>query len=36
VIGPETQLQSYERYLGGHVAEQAKLYRLYPRDFWLD
>jgi hypothetical protein len=35
VIGPESQLQSYERYLGGHVASDAKLYRLYPRDFWL-
>ncbi len=34
VIGPETQLQPYETYLKS-TDENAVLYRLYPRDFWI-
>lgn len=34
VIGPEKQFESYERYLES-VEPGAKLYRLYPRDFWM-
>ncbi len=33
-VGPEKQFESYERYLSA-VEPGAKLYRLYPRDFWL-
>lgn len=33
-IGPEKQLQSYERYLQS-VEPGAKLYRIFPRDYWL-
>jgi Zn-dependent M16 (insulinase) family peptidase len=33
-IGPEAQFQSYEKYLRS-VEAGARLYRLYPRDFWL-
>ncbi len=34
VIGPEKQFESYERYLQ-NVDPGAKLYRLYPRDYWM-
>lgn len=34
VIGPEAQFESFEEYLKG-AGEDAALYRLYPRDFWL-
>jgi hypothetical protein len=34
VIGPERQLAAYESYLHGLWGDQAKLARLYPRDFW--
>ena len=34
VIGPEKQFESYERYLQG-VEPGARLYRLYPRDYWM-
>jgi Zn-dependent M16 (insulinase) family peptidase len=35
VIGPEKQLASYEEYLKKADAPDARLWRLYPRDFWL-
>lgn len=35
VIGPEKQFESYENYLKSVEGSQAKLYRLYPRDFWI-
>jgi hypothetical protein len=33
-IGPEKQLESYEKYVAS-VEPGAKLLRLYPRDFWI-
>jgi hypothetical protein len=35
VIGPEKQLDAYEQYLKKAEGPQTKLFRLYPRDFWL-
>ena len=35
VIGPERQLSAWETYLQAAVAPEAKLHRLYPRDFWI-
>jgi Zn-dependent M16 (insulinase) family peptidase len=35
VIGPEKQLSAYEQYLRTAEGANAKLYRLYPRDFWI-
>ncbi len=35
VIGPETQLAAYERYLQSVEGVETKLFRLHPRDFWL-
>jgi hypothetical protein len=35
VIGPEKQLSLYEQYLQTAVGRDAKLYRLYPRDYWI-
>jgi Zn-dependent M16 (insulinase) family peptidase len=35
VIGPEKQLGAYEQYLRTAEGSDAKLYRLYPRDFWI-
>jgi hypothetical protein len=35
VIGPEPQLAAYEDYLHAAVGKDAKLHRLYPRDFWI-
>ena len=35
VIGPEKQLAAYEEYLKKADASDARLWRLYPRDFWL-
>jgi Zn-dependent M16 (insulinase) family peptidase len=35
VIGPDRQLDSWERYLQTAESTETKLYRLYPRDFWL-
>lgn len=35
VIGPDKQLDAWETYLKGAEGAQTKLYRLYPRDFWL-
>jgi hypothetical protein len=34
VIGPEKQLAAYEEYLKKADAPGARLWRLYPRDFW--
>jgi len=34
-IGPEEQLDAYQRYLHAVEGEGARLYRLYPRDFWI-
>lgn len=34
VIGPEKQMDLYEGYLKQTEGPDAKLYRLYPRDFW--
>ncbi len=35
IIGPEKQFQSYDGYLKGVAGETVRLYRLYPRDFWI-
>jgi Zn-dependent M16 (insulinase) family peptidase len=35
VIGPEKQMAAYEAYLKSVEGNDAKLYRLYPRDFWM-
>jgi hypothetical protein len=35
VIGPDKQFELYEAYLKSAVSPTAKLYRLYPRDYWL-
>jgi hypothetical protein len=34
-IGPDRQLDAWERYLKAAEGPQAKLYRLYGRDFWM-
>ena len=36
VIGPEKQLTAYEEYLKKTQGPDTMLYRLYPRDFWLE
>lgn len=36
VIGPEKQLDAYEQYLKKAEGPQASLFRLYPRDFWVN
>jgi hypothetical protein len=36
VIGPEKQLDAYAQYLKKAEGPQAALFRLYPRDFWLN
>ena len=35
VIGPEKQFAAWEEYLKTVEGADAKLYRLYPRDFWM-
>jgi Zn-dependent M16 (insulinase) family peptidase len=35
VIGPENQLSAYEQYLKTVEGPDARLYRIYPRDYWL-
>jgi hypothetical protein len=35
-IGPEKQLDAYEQYLRKAEGPETRLYRLYPRDFWLN
>jgi Zn-dependent M16 (insulinase) family peptidase len=35
VIGPEKQMAAYEAYLRSAEGADTKLYRLYPRDFWM-
>jgi hypothetical protein len=35
VIGPEKQMQLYEGYLKSVEGKDARLYRLYPRDYWM-
>ncbi len=35
VIGPDGQMDSYNQYLGSVESKDAKVYRLYPRDYWL-
>jgi hypothetical protein len=35
VIGPENQLRLYEEYLRTAEGAEARLHRLYPRDFWI-
>ncbi len=35
VIGPEKQIAAYQDYLKSAVGKDAKLFRIYPRDFWL-
>lgn len=35
VIGAERQMSAYEAYLKSAEGADTKLYRLYPRDFWL-
>jgi hypothetical protein len=34
-IGPEAQLAAYEQYLRAAVGKDAKLLRVYPRDYWV-
>jgi len=36
VIGPEKQLDAYQQYLTKAEGPQSLLFRLYPRDFWLN
>ena len=36
VIGPEKQLEAYEQYLKSVEGPGTTLFRLYPRDFWLE
>lgn len=35
VIGPEKQLKAYEDYLKSVEGPATRLYRLYPRDYWM-
>jgi Zn-dependent M16 (insulinase) family peptidase len=35
VIGPEKQMSSYEAYLKSVEGPSARIFRLYPRDFWM-
>ena len=35
VIGPEKQFTAYEGYLKSTLGPDTRLYRLYPRDFWM-
>lgn len=35
VVGPDKQLDLWEQYLKSAEAPASKLYRLYPRDFWM-
>ena len=35
VIGPEKQLAAWEEYLKREDSAEARVWRLYPRDFWL-
>jgi Zn-dependent M16 (insulinase) family peptidase len=35
VIGPEKQLAAYEKYLKGVEGPNTRLYRIYPRDYWI-
>jgi len=35
VIGPEKQLTAYEEYLKTVESPGVRLYRIYPRDYWM-
>jgi hypothetical protein len=35
VIGPDGQLDAWQKYLASTVGADAKLWKLYPRDFWI-
>jgi len=35
VIGPDAQLDAWQKYLSSSVGSDAKLWKLYPRDFWI-
>jgi hypothetical protein len=35
VIGPEKQLAAYEKYLKSVEGPKTRLYRIYPRDYWM-
>ena len=35
VIGPEKQLDAYEQYLKTVEGPGARLFRIYPRDYWI-
>jgi len=35
VIGPEQQLTAYEQYLKTVEGPETKLFRVYPRDYWI-
>ena len=35
VIGPEKQLTAYEQYLKTVEGPDARLFRIYPRDYWM-
>jgi len=36
VIGPEKQFEAWEEYLRSVEGPDVKVYRLYPRDFWME
>ena len=35
VVGPEKQFAAWEEYLKTVESPDTKVYRLYPRDFWM-
>jgi hypothetical protein len=35
VIGPDAQLDAWQKYLHSTVGADATLWKLYPRDFWI-
>jgi Zn-dependent M16 (insulinase) family peptidase len=35
IVGPESQFESYEKYLKSTEGAGTELHRLYPRDFWI-
>jgi hypothetical protein len=36
VIGPDRQLDAWDAYLRSAEGAETKLYKLYPRDFWME
>jgi hypothetical protein len=35
VVGPERQIGAWETYLRSNYGTEIRVYRLYPRDFWI-